>query len=220
METAAEKCIGIACELKALSNDHLGIGIIGDADDTSGNIDIIPREGDFLPTLAYNQAVKIICHAPKLGFRLFLGRVYLSSRSLMRVVDVGTQQSIERRQYFRLNTNSECEITRFAKNTGDEIEMQEFVVTMLDVSLGGIRIQTRELFDARDRFVAKFVLIKQEMEMTCEICREIFQDNLKRGEHQYGCKFVDVTEKQLDKICGDLFELQRIEIRKKKERIQ
>lgn len=220
METAAEKCIGIACELKALTNDHLGIGIIGDADDSSGNIDVIPREGDFLPTLAYNQPVKVICHAPKLGFRLFLGRVYLSSRSLMRIVDVGTQQSIERRQYFRLNTNFLCDITRFKKDSGEDIELQEFAVTMLDVSLGGMKILTKEIFVPKEKFIAKFILIKQEMEMSCEVCREIFQEALKTTEHLYGCKFVDVTEKQLDKICGDLFELQRIEIRKKKDRIQ
>lgn len=221
METAAEKCIGIACELKSLVNDHLGVGVIGDADDASGTMDIIPRGGDLLPTLAYNQAVKIICHAPKIGFRLFLGRVYLSSRSLMRVVDVGTHQSIERRQYFRLNLQHiSCEITRHSASTEENAEPEIFSVSLLDVSLGGIRILTKAIFAPKDKFIAQFTLIKQEMEMVCEICREVFQEATRPGEHQYGCRFIDMSEKQLDKICSDLFELQRLEIRKKKDRIQ
>lgn len=219
MDSAAEKYIGVACEIKSLMNDHLGVGIIGDVNGEADSLDIITHSGDFLITLPYNQPVKVVCHAPKIGFRLFLGRVYLSSRELMRVVDVGTQQSLERRQYFRLNTSIEAELTLPSINQdgtpSDEPTMLK--VEIKDVSLGGLRILTRDVFETGQKFIASFALLKQEMQLGCEVCREITFENQRKGDHNYGCKFIDITDKQLDKLCGDLFELQRLEIRKKKD---
>lgn len=211
---------GKSCEIKSLMNDILSVGIIAKVDDFEGTMDIVPQEGGFLATLPYNHPVKLILNIPKFGFRLMLGRVYLSSGELLRLVDIGTHQTVERRQYFRINTEKIAIITFINSKKDDEEgkEPETMEVDLKDISLGGVRIASKRIFTPGEQFSITYTLIKYKAEMMCTVAREIFMEAQRPGVHQYGCTFINVTDKQLDKLCGDLFEMQRVQISKKKDR--
>ena len=220
MRSQENEFIGAMCEIKSLSNDLLAVGIIGVMDELEGTLDVLPQEGEALMTLPYNNPVKLVTYLPKSGFRLLLGRVYLSSGAFLRLVDVGSEQTSERRQYFRLNVERKAELLVPNTNENEEAQTGEAIeVDIKDVSLGGIRILSKQVFEPKDQFSASFVLLERKIELMCEVCREIFMDSTKPGEHQYGCRFINVSERQLVRLCGDLFELQRMQIRKKKRHL-
>ncbi|MEG0179509.1 MAG: PilZ domain-containing protein [Oscillospiraceae bacterium] len=218
MRTTEIEYIGKSCELKSLMNDLLSVGTIVGMDDVEGTMDIAPQGGGFLATLPYNMPVKLVLNLPKVGFRLMLGRVYLSSGQRLRLVDIGTHQTTERRQFFRLNINITGLVT-FINDNIEEIdkEPETLEVEIKDVSLGGVRMATRRIFVPNEEFSLTYTLIKYKAEMMCRVCREIYMDSQRPGIHQYGCQFINVTDKMMDKLCGDLFEMQRVQVRKKKD---
>ncbi|MEG0485634.1 MAG: PilZ domain-containing protein [Oscillospiraceae bacterium] len=218
MHSQQESFIGSICEIKSLANDLLAVGVIGVMDEEENTLDVLPQEGEALMTLPYNTPVKLVTYLPKLGFRLLLGRVYLSSGTFLRLVDINAEQTNERRQYFRLNIDRKADLIIPSKkeHETDEQEGEEITVDVKDVSLGGIRIVSKRIFAPDDEFLATFTLIEKRLEMMCKVRREIPSDFLRAGEHQYGCNFINVAERQLDRLCGELFELQRLQIRQKK----
>ncbi|MDD3429066.1 MAG: PilZ domain-containing protein [Oscillospiraceae bacterium] len=210
-----EDFAGCVCEIKTMDNDLLLVGRISSANEE--RIDILSLDkNDKLPLIPYEKRVKLITYVSSVGFQLLMGTVYLSSDLLLSLVEVQPEQSFERRTYFRMNINSYGEIT--VRDPAQEVEAQQLSVKVYDVSLGGMRVGTDKKWETGDQFIIVFDLLNRKMEFTCRICREIHRDNAPKNEKQYGCEFVNCSERQLDVLCKILFELQRQEIRKKKNR--
>ena len=95
-----------------------------------------------LPSIPYNLLVKIEIYNTQIGFKVLIGRVYLSSPKLARVIDLNEATNDERREYFRISTRDTGEIYNCMR--GDDIlDMEEestdyngLKVHLVDISLG------------------------------------------------------------------------------------
>lgn len=210
----AEQILGSLCEIKAENNDLLVVARLDSIDDNdSSRFNFVnANKNEALPLLAYNTAVKIISFSGKDGFVLLHGNVYISTDRLLSLVDVHSAQGYERRKYFRLNTAT----TAYAILQNSDEDEQPFAVDLYDISLGGVRLGSRRVLGKNDLLLITFTLMDRKLEFCCRVCREIPDKKLSPQMHQYGCEFVNFTNRQLDQLCNILFKIQRLEIRKRK----
>ncbi len=219
-KTYLQELVGNLCEIKTEQNDLLVIArveSIDPQDDTRITI-ISAQEDERLPLLAYNTPVKIISFASKQGFLLLRGNVYISTNSMLTLVDVHTAQGYERRKYFRLNTNAMATAVLQQENSSKEdTEEETITLTLYDISLGGIRVGSSQKLNPGDHLLTTFQLMDKKMEFCCRVCREIPVKRVIPGQKQYGCEFVNFSTRQIDQLCNILFKMQRIEIQNRKK---
>lgn len=210
-----ESLIGSLCEIKTDQNELLLIARVSSLGPDDDRINFVSAQpGDRMPLLPYNKSVKIICFSGVSGFMLMRGTVYISSDDNLSLVDVNMSQGYERRRYFRLNTNTPAEAVM--QNSAEEDA--PFYISLLDISLGGIRVGSKKKLVPNDMFLVTFALLDRKMEFCCRVCREIPDSfDKKTGTTQYGCEFVNFTSRQLDQLCGIMFKIQRLEIQKRKQ---
>lgn len=218
-----EEYIGSLCEIKSLANDLLAVGRIIKTDHEA--LEITATEGERLFLLEYRLPIKIFVHNSKLGSTVLVGITYLSTENFMRAEEVRPLQNFERRGAFRVNLNVTGTLTpllsekqqaeldlRIAEASPEEAEQIEKELTtevrIADVSLTGARVISRQPLRLGAKYYLEFIPLNVPMEFCIEIQRHIRETN---GEHHYGCSFFDFTEKQLDVLCKDLFQLQRLE---------
>lgn len=213
--------VGNLCEIKSEQNDLLVVARVESiAPEEDARITIVSaQEDDRLPLLAYDTPVKIVSFSGKQGFLLMRGNVYISTVTMLTLVNVRTTQDNERRKYFRLNVhvmaNAILQDENATQTDAEEISM---LLTLHDISLGGIRISSDKNLNVGDVLLTTFQLMDKNMEFWCHVCREIPSKQSPNGKKQYGCEFINFSTRQIDQLCNVLFKLQRIEIQNRKKK--
>lgn len=212
--------VGCACEVKTMENDLLVIGKIRAVlDDENGqSIEIISSDGDRLPTAAYGIPVKVNLYSSKLGFLGLGGKVYITHESFWRINDITTFGENERRSYFRIKVHTHAEVTGPDKTN----TIRTFKCTVTSVSLSGVLIA----LDDDDSFFSpgtevyihglKVMEGYDSFDVKCVVCRTDEHHSLGR---LYGCRFVDMSMKETDRLYQEIFAKQRIDIQKRRGRI-
>ena len=89
-----------------------------------------------LPVISYNLFVKVEVYNARLGFRVLIGRVYISNQELIRIIDLNEATNDERREYFRISTRRDGIIFNLTHQQPDGTikEYQNFKVSLVDIS--------------------------------------------------------------------------------------
>lgn len=204
----SEGYVGSSCVLKAMNNELITMGVLQRIGKTY--IDI-GNSRNVLPVIPYMLPVKIELHNP-LGFKVLTGQVYLSSRKLVRVMDLNEAADDERRQYFRLNTEAPGAIYNCMR--GDEMlamgghpaGSNGLKVRLADISLGGLMFASKEHFEAGDCFDIVIPEMGESMLYACQVRRAVEQPD---GTTGYGCKWMDMEIKQEDLLYHYLLKIRR-----------
>lgn len=212
-----EAIVGTLCEIKTIHNDLLVVARAISLDEHDGSrVNFAPAsDEERLPLLAFNTRVKVVCFAGRDGFMLLNGRTYISNSDALCLVEVMPAMSTNRRKYFRLNTlvNGSMMI-----KSGEEVFDGPFDIRICDISLGGVRISTMRPLNVGDTIMTSFELLEKKMEFCCLVRRKIPPKSTSpEAPRQYGCEFINFSNRQLDTLCGTLFKLQRLEIQRKKK---
>lgn len=200
------------CEIKTIQNDLLTTGRIYSV--TEDTIEFIHPEDDKMPLLPYNMPVKISVFNARMGFRMLMGTVYISTDIFLRVAGIKSVQDFERRGFFRLPVRMPTHMYPIVEQQapGEEPPMP-VSVQLEDISLSGVQISTPIHMNKGETFSLEVQLFKKKMMFHCRVNRLAREEN---GRRYYGCSFFDHTERQMDDLCYDLFQLQRMEMRKRK----
>ena len=145
--------VGSSCVIKAKNNDLITMGVMHRI---GKNFIDIGSSRNELPSIPYNLLVKIEIYNTQIGFKVLIGRVYLSSPKLARVIDLNEATNDERREYFRISTRDTGVIYNCMR--GDDIlDMEEestdyngLKVHLVDISLGGLMFRSREVVKVND----------------------------------------------------------------------
>lgn len=107
------------------------------------------------------------------------------------------------RAFFRLETNLEASATMF---TG--LEMGEKPCRLLNISVGGARITSERRYHEGDKFLLKVKLLEDRPEsaMYSQVVRVLERED---GKTEYGCRFLELTEEDQEKITQNIFAAQR-----------
>lgn len=218
-----QEYISSLCEVKSMTNDLLAVGRIIKIDNEA--LELASNDDDRMPLLQYRTPVKLFVHNSKHPTRILVGIVYLSTENFVRLEEVKPLQDFERRAAFRVNTNVSATMTAMLSDaeqsafdvaldqaTPEEAEKMlarmTLEVRVMDISLTGMRVQSKLPLHAGARYYIEFTLLDSPMSFNIRVQRLIRMPN---GEIQYGCIFFDYTERRMDALCKQLFQLQRYE---------
>lgn len=107
------------------------------------------------------------------------------------------------RAFFRLETNLDATATMFSG-----LAMGEKPCKLLNISVGGARIASEFKYHDGDKFLLKVRLMEDRPEsaMFSQVMRVIEKDG---GKFEYGCRFLELTEEDQEKITQNIFAAQR-----------
>ena len=107
------------------------------------------------------------------------------------------------RAFFRLETNLEATATTFSG-----LGMGENPCKLLNISVGGASISSEHRYHEGDKFLLKVRLLEDRPEsaMFAQVVRVIEKDG---GRFEYGCRFIELTEPDQERITQNIFAVQR-----------
>ena len=107
------------------------------------------------------------------------------------------------RAFFRLETNLEATATTFSG-----LGMGERPCKLLNISVGGASISSEHRYHEGDKFLLKVRLLEDRPEsaMFAQVVRVIEKDG---GRFEYGCRFIELTEPDQERITQNIFAVQR-----------
>lgn len=106
------------------------------------------------------------------------------------------------RAFFRLDTNIDATATMFGG-----LEMGEKPCKLLNISIGGASIRSKCRYHEGDKFLLKVRLLKDRpiSAIFSEVVRITEKD---AAEYEYGCRFLEMTDEDQEKITKNIFEAQ------------
>ncbi|MEW4413943.1 PilZ domain-containing protein [Clostridium sp. AN503] len=206
--------VGSSCVMKAKNNDLISMGVLHRI---GKNFIDIGSSRNELPTVPYNLLVKVEIYNTQLGFRVLIGRVYLSSPKLARITDLNEATNDERREYFRISTRDQGIIYNFMRMDGEaeaeepDMDYNGLKVRLVDISLGGLMFRSKEEFRVDDKFNIVIPAMGDTMLFSCEVRRQVERPD---GEYGYGCEFMDMATQQEDLLYRYILKRQSDQLRR------
>lgn len=195
------------CEVKSLENELLATGEISDV---AQDYLQIGEKGHALPVLQYGAMVKVNIFNSSHGFRVLVGKVYLSSRKFIRLVEVSSLLDYERRNFFRVATSMKSTVRSVpSAESVEKGNPEESEIHIKNISLGGVLFISKAQFQIDDLVSVYLKVNHPDKWLNCIVRRA---DEAEGGQFWCGCEFTNPTESQTNAICSYIFQIQREQI--------
>lgn len=193
---------GSVCEIKTMENELVATGTINVISEKY--IIMRSKHKDF-PLVDYGNLIKVNVFNTRQGFRVMVGNVYTSTSAELSIVSIVSLVDHERRNFFRVDL--EMPTTMRVTLPGQSRE-QEITVTVKDMSLSGLRFQSKERMPEGTPFFIELNLVKRKtFVLEYKIVRIISEDV--HNNIQYGCLLTSADNDGTDCLCSFLFQKQR-----------
>ena len=227
MNLKISNVIGCMCEIKTMDNELLAIGKINAFGAEDKTLEIVPCDGDQMPTAQYSTKVKINVFSSNHGFLGLDGFVYIAHGSFWRLYDVSCFGENERRSYFRIKNRSKAEVEEVIEKDKieeserffDEGQVKTYPCIVTSISISGLLIAVDDdncFYRVGTKLLIKNFSIGEggnRFNLKCCVKRTDYHERLGR---LFGCEFVDLNDKDLEKLCQAIFAQQRIEIQRRR----
>lgn len=192
--------------------------IDGNSEDGKLAIEIASLDRDSLPSSPYDLPVKINLFSNSTGYHTIGGHVYIANNVFWRINKVSKLSDIEKRDFFRVRV---CATGKayFQKNTNPEEEPVPTPIKILDISLSGIMFKTKEQFQINDLIYIFDIQLHDEAPVFSTLCTVRRINYGLDSNILYGCSFESLSEKEEDALFSTIFNLQRLEIKKRRKRL-
>lgn len=195
---------GNRVEVLTMENHLLFVGrmkVLG-----GGVLELRRDTGDPLPQALYNSKVKLRGFQRNSQPFCMNGTVGKSSRDFWQIENLEVLQNRENRGFFRQNTDLDARVMPSGHYRGMGREMAECKV--LDVSAGGARVLSRNVYMEGDRFQLEAELLPDERPFSV-VCRVLRITPKKGFKYEYGCKFEGLSEQEQQRLLRAVFIIQR-----------
>lgn len=225
--------VGSSCVIKTKKNDLLTMGTLNKIRDKY--IDVSDTRNEF-PEIAYNRIVKIEIYNSRLGFRVLIGNIYISTKKLLRIINLNEATNQEHREYFRITVYDDAYIYNLASSVpvSDETQIIEPQVQgkdssggksernaadgtgglpahLVDISLGGVLIKSRLDLHIDDEFCLKIPNLGADILYKCIVRRLVDFDGRDKGA---GCEFLDMSVLQEDLLYRFILKKQNEQLKR------
>ena len=131
------------------------------------------------------------------------GAITPKPKNICAVSDLKLCKAGNDRAFFRLDVNLDATATMFSG-----LAMGEKPCRLLNISVGGACISSEYRYHQGDKFLLKVRLLQNRPEsvMFSQVMRVIEKDE---ARFEYGCRFLELTEDDQEKITQNIFEAQR-----------
>lgn len=195
---------GMKVEVLTMENHLIFVGRLGLLG--GGILELRRDTEDPLPQALYNSKVKLRGFQRNSQAFSMNGTVGKSSRDFWQIENLEILQSQEHRNFFRQNTDMDARVMPSGRYRGLGREQAECRV--LDVSAGGARVLTKNVYQEGDFFQLEAALLPNErpFSVTCQVLRV----TPKKGfRYEYGCRFEALDEKERQRLLRAIFTIQR-----------
>lgn len=195
---------GMKVEVLTTENHLLFVAKLG-LPEEKGILELHRESGDPLPQALYNSKVKLRGFQKDSTAYALSGVVTLSSRDFWRVEQLEVLQVQDNRAFFRQRTNMDALAVPGGRYKAKESEGS---CKILDISAGGVRFFSKDVYQLKDRVILEIAPIAEEepFSITCEVLRVVENEN---GKFEYGCQFVNLNDKEQQRLLRAIFVLQR-----------
>jgi hypothetical protein len=196
------------CEVKSMENVLILSGYISSI--TEEGLQISTKE-DPLPVIHCNSTVKVSIFHNMLGFKVLIGKVYLSTSEFLRVVEIQSAAEYEKRNFFRVRVSIESSAFLLQDGGEENVQGTPFPIQIRDLSLSGMYFVCTRALKIANRVIVNLNLYDSSVSLLCKVVRKtVVEMGTADG---YGCEFLDNTGHQYDLLCKYLFDCQREQIR-------
>lgn len=207
---------GSICEVKTLDNNLFATGVIsGIAEDY---IEIEDRS-NAMSVAHFGTEMKVNVYNHRQGFRVLVGKVYISTSKFIRIIEVINLLDYERRHFFRVDTDIRGSIRHYLgeeaekKRSGNEDDdLERTRVLIKNLSLGGALLLSEGELEEGTKLVLELSLTRRFCSFCC-IVRRISEND--SGARYYGCEFFDSSDLNTNALCAYVFQRQREQINKR-----
>ena len=131
------------------------------------------------------------------------GVIRPSPRNIWLVEELKVCSAGNDRAFFRLETNLDATATMFSG-----LEMGEKPCKLLNISVGGASVSSKSRYHLGDKFLLKVRLL-EDRPVSAIYGQVVRVTEKKDGEYEYGCRFLELTEEEEEKITRSIFTVQR-----------
>lgn len=148
--------------------------------------------------------VKIRGYSDSLRKAVYMeGVIHPQPRHIWRVEDLRLIKLGNDRAFFRLDTNLEASLTTFSGLGAGEKSCR-----MLNISVGGACLAADCELHHGDKFLMKVKLL-EDRPVSAMMCQVMRITEREEGRFEYGCKFLELTEEDQDRIAQSIFAAQK-----------
>lgn len=202
---------GCACEVKDFNNRLIAVGTVRTAGDTLEVRDLAAQ----MPILPLDSMIKLFIHKSCAGTVVLAGQVYISNRSFLRLAEVKSLATVERRRFFRQAIDHSAVLLCPAEGDGQDQDVgaapEMLPVRVKDISLCGLLLESRRELAVGSRMQICMTLHENRLEtMDLIVRREAGSNGKKR---RYGCELVDLSSLTEQRLCAFIMRQQQEQIR-------
>ncbi|MEG0692383.1 MAG: PilZ domain-containing protein [Oscillospiraceae bacterium] len=204
------------CHIHAPNNMMIGFGKISAvADDHI----IISNTAEGFPILRFLSYVKITLLNSVAGYKVILASVSESNSSSIRLGNLNLLTDDEKRGYFRVHVSTPAKI--FLSTSSHEVEKQHsssqtdltdpipsIDVTIKDMSLGGTLVESDTFLQLGQKVVIEIITSKKSEYLLMMVKRRNRDEFDETAPYQYGCTFIEKSNKKLDQLCRHIIEIE------------
>lgn len=195
---------GMKVEVLTMENHLLFVANLSIPEER-GILELHRESGDPLPQALYNSKVKLRGFQKNSTAYALSGVVTKSSRDSWRVEQLEVLQVQDSRAFFRQRTNMDALAVPSGRYKAKELEG---TCKILDISAGGARFFSKDAYQPEERVILEIAPIAEEepFSILCEILRVAEAEN---GKYEYGCRFVNLNDREQQRLLRTIFVLQR-----------
>lgn len=148
--------------------------------------------------------VKIRGYSDALRKAVYLeGVVHPLPRHIWRVEDLRLIKLENDRAFFRLDTDLEASMTTFGGLGAGERSCR-----MTNISIGGACVSAEHALQQGDKFLMQVKLL-EDRPVSAMMCQVVRITERGMGGFEYGCRFLELTEEDQDRIAQSIFTAQK-----------
>lgn len=226
MNINLKNVVGCICEMKTMDNEFIALGKINAYHYDDKSLEIVSSDGSEMLSLRYATKIRINVFNSEHGFLGLQGFVYIAHSSFWRLYDISCVGDNERRSYFRIKIRSQAEIEEIieqeeaVENDPNAVDKQvtKYPCVVTSVSVSGVLIAPDNACNfhiGSKLMVSNFTVGESELmfSLRCSVKRTEYHDKLGK---LYGCEFIELNDKEIEKLCQEIFAQQRLEIQRRR----
>ncbi len=188
------------CEVRGERDELICVGYLSEI---HPQYVVILSKTESIPPVPFRTHLRIEVYSGTQGFHCYTGLSLSTSDNTLFVMQLMELSGSQKRSTFRLAVDVDTVLHRLPVRS----KVEDFPVKILDISQGGIRIQTRLQLKERDQFLIHADFLREPLWIACKVVRVIWMEE-SGDKHQYGCIFSSLLDWQADMVCQFVFKKQ------------
>ncbi len=145
------------------------------------------------------------------GKEVLWGVVAASGKMRMEITDIDDWDKKNRREFFRLSLLDSIDIIHFNEENQPESNVKG---KLLDISATGMRFSAPAAWSVDDMIHITWKNSSIGDGKTFQMCGQIIRAEVSNFKNFYGCKFIDMSDREQDVLMQEIFKIQLKQNRK------